>query len=147
MFIYDNEKNRLVQYQSDSGFNLQDVCKLFSTDKEVSHLQLERYDNDNYEMMDKERIVKEDAAKQLLDIDEAQLKLNNFQAQKHNSLLTKRSPPSNPDELVKQLHNFKEDLMIKQKQDDYFLNDYQYDLLKPLVEHSHYENHSIAPIS
>jgi len=29
------------------------------------NLNVERYDNDNYEMMDKERIIKDDAAKQI----------------------------------------------------------------------------------
>jgi len=63
MFIYDREKNSLVHYQSHIDFDLAATCKLFSP-SDIVDLKMEKYDNDNYEMMDKERIIKEDVVKQ-----------------------------------------------------------------------------------
>tara|TARA_B110000285_G_scaffold178457_1_gene200703 strand:- start:287 stop:442 length:156 start_codon:yes stop_codon:yes gene_type:complete len=48
-------------------------------------------------------------------------------------VLHKRPAISSPEELLISLDNFTPDIMMKaQKQDDYFLNDTSFDVLKPL---------------
>ena len=62
MFIWDNEKSRLVHYQSHTGFDLSSACKLFNLG-DFNRIKIEKFDNEHYDILDKERIIKDDAEK------------------------------------------------------------------------------------
>ena len=62
IFIYDNFKNRLVHYQSHPEFTLESLNDCANNSNAVS---IEKYNNDNYEMMEKERIIKDNSDKQI----------------------------------------------------------------------------------
>jgi hypothetical protein len=62
IFIYDDQKNRLVHYQSHSEFTLESLNKCANNSNNVS---IEKYDNDNYDIMENERIIKEKSDNQI----------------------------------------------------------------------------------
>ena len=57
MYIYDKDSNRLLNYQSHDNFNLESVKMLFNQNP---NMNIEKYENDIYEKLDRERILMKD---------------------------------------------------------------------------------------
>ena len=145
IFIYDNVSNKLVHYQSHSDFTLGSV----ETCQDNLALQIETYDNANYEMMEKQRITidNKNRQKQLDKLQDALADINAYQYQLQKILGRKRQAPTSTEELKKSTElkksiiKSKPDSMLKL--DDYFMNDGALAPLKPIIDQ--YEGDVVCP--
>ena len=62
LIIFDKERQKLVEYQSEKDFGSEVVSKLIAHDVKQT-LGVEQYVNDNYSALVKERVARDDESK------------------------------------------------------------------------------------